>query len=221
MRPPASFRTAAWAARVHVPEGAHSLRPSRGGSGYACGSSKRAALGRCETGTPAVGHVGLGRSQALPIGRDLEPLRVDGHEILIDADRTGFEQQLLDHHLGHRVLALAEMVVPDAALGIRDVQRRPEVVRERCPHPVVAVDGDRVLDAEAARPRNDVVDVALETELGRVNADHRETGVRVFRGPGPPVWERAQPVDAGIGPEVDEDDSAAEGLGRERLRVEP
>ena len=57
---------------------------------------------------------------------------------------AGFEQELLDDHLGHRVLALAEVVVPDAPCRVREVDRRPVVVREGAPDGVVAIDRDRV-----------------------------------------------------------------------------
>src|SRR3954464_11582735 len=40
-------------------------------------------------------------------------------------------------------------------------------------------------------------------------------------GPATPVRQRAQPVDAGVGPELDQDDAAAQQLGGQRLRVEP
>ena len=101
---------------------------------------------------------------------------LDHDEVLVDIGHARIHQQLLDHHLDRGVLALAEVVVADPALGIGDVRRRPEVVVERLPDAVVAVDGDRIVDAEAARPRDDVVDVPLEAELGRVHADDREPG---------------------------------------------
>ena len=44
---------------------------------------------------------------------------------------------------------------------------------------------------------------------------------RVLRGPRADVRQRPQPVDAGVGPEVDEDDASAESLRRQRLGVEP
>ena len=69
--------------------------------------------------------------------------------------------------------------------AVGDVERRPEVVVEGAPDAVVAVDRDRVLDAEVARLRDDVVEVPLEAELGRVDADDGQPGVRVLRGPGP------------------------------------
>ena len=69
-------------------------------------------------------------------------------QVLVDVRRAGVEQQLLDDHLGHRVLALAEVVVADPALGVGDVDAPARSGCEGAPDPVVAVDRDRVLDAE-------------------------------------------------------------------------
>ncbi len=109
----------------------------------------------------------------------------------------------------------------DPPLDIRDVHGRPEVIRECAPDRVVVVERDRVLDAEGTRLRDDVVEVPLEAEFGRVDAHDRQAGVRVFRGPGPNIGEGAEPVDAGVGPEVDEDDPSAKPIRRQRLGVEP
>ena len=57
----------------------------------------------------------------------------------------------------------------------------------------------------------------LEGELGRVDADDRQPGGAVLAVPGLEVGQRAQAVDAGVGPEVDEDRAAA-AQGGERLR---
>ena len=89
-------------------------------------------------------------------------------------------QQLLDDHLSHRVLALAEMVVPDPALGIGEVDRRPEVVLERAPHAVVVVDRDRLVTPACATCGGDVVEVPLEAELRRMHADDGQAGGRVL-----------------------------------------
>ena len=169
----------------------------------------------------AVAGVRLGRLQRLPVGGHLESPRLDRHQLLVDVVRAGVEQQLLDDHLGHRVLPFPEVVEADPPLAIGDVHGRPEVVVEGAPDPVVAVDRDRVLDAEGARMGDDVVDVMLEAELGRVDTDHRQPGVRVLRGPCTDIWRRSQPVDARVGPDVDEDDASAQSLRRQRLGVEP
>jgi hypothetical protein len=55
-----------------------------------------------------------------------------------------------------------EVVVPNPPLRVRDVDRRPEVISKGAPHAVVAVDRDRVIDAERARLLDDVVDGSLE-----------------------------------------------------------
>ena len=125
-------------------------------------------VGRREAAAPAIPEVRLGRSERPPVGGDLEALRVHRDEFRIEALDARLEEQLLDDHLGHGVLALAEVVVADPSLGVGDVQGRPVVVGERLPDAVVAVDRDRVVDLELPRPRDDVVDVPLEPELGRV-----------------------------------------------------
>src|SRR5205823_10781243 len=67
----------------------------------------------------------------------------------------------------------------------------------------------------------DVRDHMLERELRRVDADDLEA-VLVVRGvPRIQVRQRAEAVDARVGPEVDEDNLAAELLRRQRLRVDP
>ena len=61
--------------------------------------------------------------------------------------------------------------------------------------------GDRPLD---------VAGVVLERELRRVDADDDEPVVAVLLVPGLEIGQRAQAVDAGVGPEVDQHDLAAQ-----------
>src|SRR4029077_1074215 len=70
------------------------------------------------------------------------------------------------------------------------------------------------------RPAN-VLLVVLEPELRSVDADHDEPAIGIGLVPRADVAERPQPVDAGVGPEVDEDDLPAQVVGPERRRVEP
>jgi hypothetical protein len=113
------------------------------------------------------------------------------------------------------------VVVADAALRVGDVDRRPEVVGERTPDAVVAVDGDRVVDTEDRGLLDDVVNRALESELGRVNADDGQSQPAVLGVPGADIGQRAQPVDAGVGPKVDQHDAAAQALRCQWIRIEP
>src|SRR4029453_17862092 len=66
----------------------------------------------------------------------------------------------------------------------------------------------------------DVVDVSFEGELGCVHADDHEL-LHVFLCPCGDVWKSAQPVDAGIRPEVNEDDFPDETFRHQRWRIDP
>ena len=147
IRPPGSLRAAAWRATVQVPASAQALRGRRARRGVCVGLVEARDLGLREAGALAIAGVRLRRLQGPPVGGHLEPHGVDIDEVLIDA-RAGVHQQLLDHHLDGGVLALAEVVVTDPAVDVGDVHGRPEVVRERAPDGVVAVEHDRVLDAK-------------------------------------------------------------------------
>jgi hypothetical protein len=117
---------------------------------------------------------------------------------------------LLDHHFRSLVLAFAEVVVPDPALRNGEVQGRPVVVGEGAPHRVVVVESDRVIDPHVLHRAADVAEFVLEPEFGGVNPDHDQPVARVSAGPGAYVGKLAQPVDAGVGPEVDQDDLPAQ-----------
>ncbi len=132
-----------------------------------------------------------------------------------------FAEQLLDDLLGLLVLAFAKVVIPDPSLRVGDIDRGPVCVVERAPHRVVVVDRDRIVDPHLLRRAADVLDLVLDGELGRVHADHDEPSILVSRVPRAEVWERAQPVDAGEGPEVDQNHFAAKAGRRQRLGVEP
>ena len=89
------------------------------------------------------------------------------------------------------------------------------------PYPVVAVDRDGILDTKHLERRANVFDVLLEPELGRVHADHYEPLILVLLGPCTNVRFCTLPVDAGVSPEVDDDDLPAQGFRRQWLRIEP
>ena len=143
------------------------------------------------------------------------PSPFDRDEVALDAE------QLLDRALRLLVAALAEVVVADDALRVDEVERRPVVVVERVPDVVVVVDRDRVVDPSLRRRLPHPVDLVLERELRRVDADDDQPVVSVGLRPRPDVRLRAQPVDARQRPEVHEHDVAAQLGGAERLGVEP
>ena len=135
---------------------------------------------RGEAGSAPIAQVCLGRSQIAPIRRHLGAFGLDGHERRIEVFLARFAKQLLNNHLRHGVLALAEVVVADPSLLIGDVERRPEVVGEGAPYGVVAIERNRVIHPHLPGGRDHVVDVALEAELGRMNPDHAQALILVF-----------------------------------------
>ena len=134
---------------------------------------------------------------------------------------AGLAQQVLDHPLAVVVVALAEVVVPDPALRVCEVDGRPVPVGEGAPDPVVAVEGDRVLDPHGLRGLADVFGLALERKLRRVDADDDQASIAVLLRPGANVGQRAEPVDAGVRPEIDENDPPTQLRRSERRGIQP
>ena len=79
------------------------------------------------------------------------------------------------------------------------------MVREGVPDRIPVVDGDRILNGHGHKRLTDVVEVALERELGRVHADDDEPEIPILLGPGAYVRQRPKPVDARVRAEVDDD----------------
>jgi hypothetical protein len=107
-------------------------------------------------------------------------------------------------------------VVPDPPLGVGEVRGRPVPIGESGPDRVVGVECDRVLDPQRRYGLANVVGILLERELRRVDANDDEPVVPVLLGPRAKVAERAEPVDAGVRPEVDEHDLPAQVIHSER-----
>ncbi len=144
-------------------------------------------------------------------------LRLSRHEHL--AVRLG--QQALDRLLGLIVMALARMQVPDAPLGVDQVVGRPIVVVKGAPQLAVVVDGDRIGDAEIPDGLFDIGLVALKGEFRGVDADDNQALIAIGLVPGLHIGQRAQTVDARIGPEIDQHDLATQALWREWPRIDP
>jgi len=112
-------------------------------------------------------------------------------------------------------------MVADPPLGVDEVEGRPVPVAKGIPDHVVVVDHDRIIDPKVRDGSADVVLVAFDVELGRVDAEYHQPVALVLLSPGTHVGKLAEPVDAGVGPEVDQDDSAAQTGRCERRRVQP
>ena len=175
----------------------------------------RGTAWRREVLAAVVAEVRLRRAQVVPVGLGLHALPSDGDELALDAE------QPLDDALRSLVAPFAEVVVADGAIRVDEVERRPVVVVEGAPDRVVVVGRDGVVDRSVLRRLAHAVELVLERELRRVDADDDQPVGPVRLRPRPDVRLRAQPVDAGQRPEVHEHDVAAQLGGTERLGVEP
>src|SRR5207342_1850216 len=125
------------------------------------------AARRCEVRASSEADVGFagrslsGRSRARTPGLFLR------HTVTRIAPSLG--EQFADSRLRLTGPAFTEMVVTDAAVGVGEVVSGPILVLEGSPDRVVAVDGDRVGDAEVADRLADVGGIAFEGEFRRVH----------------------------------------------------
>ena len=134
---------------------------------------------------------------------------------------TGLLQQLPYLELGLGVGALSEVGVADVAVLVYEVFGRPVPVFEGVPGPEVVVLEDRVLKAELFDGVDHVLPDLLELELRSVYPQDDETLICVLCVPLLDVGQGADAVDAGVGPEVDENDLSPLALEGEGLRVYP
>src|SRR5262249_15378109 len=168
---------------------------------------------RCEAlGSPQADVI-LPGAEILPVGRLLGALPVDGRRSGIDGGLPGFGEELPEYLLGCLVAILTEHLVSQAAVRIEDVEGRPVLVPESPPDPEIVVDSHRPRDADLLHLLTHVVQVVLEDELGRMGADDQKFRAAVALGPGSQIRNGAPPVDAGVGPEIDQHDLAAQRLG--------
>ena len=123
-------------------------------------------------------------------------------------------------HLHRVALALAQH--DDAGVPVQEIEARPSPVAPRTPGPVAVVLADGIADPELADGMLHIRAQVLEGELRRVDADELQAGRRVLLVPALQVGQRAQDVDAGVGPEVHDADLAPQCRGVERRRgVQP
>ncbi len=116
----------------------------------------------------------------MPVGRGFDALRFDRRGAFGHPHCSGIVEEMSNDSLGAFVSTFTELMVPNAPLGVRDVERGPVLVPERVPNGVVVVDRDRVLDAHLPRGSTHALDVVLDVELRSVHADHDEA-VRAVR----------------------------------------
>src|SRR5262245_27517700 len=101
------------------------------------------------------------------------------------------------------VAVLAGVAEHHAARAIDQVDAGPVAVLPGPPRLVAVVDRDWIVDREASQCGAHRVDVALEGELGRMDADDHEPLGGIARVPADQIRQCAYAVDASVGEEVD------------------
>ena len=104
---------------------------------------------------------------------------------------------------------------------IDEVMGRPVLIVECVPDGVVAVERNGIRDGKLLHGLLHIGQLLLKVELRRVDADDHQAAVLVLLRPGADVGNGAQAVDAGVGPEVDEDDLSSELLRGQGRGVDP
>src|SRR5579863_2691011 len=106
-------------------------------------------------------------------------------------------------------------------IGVDEIQGWPVLVVESAPYPVATVDRDRVTDIHLLCRLANVADVLLDVEFRGVHADHHQSAILVPLRPRSNVRQRAPPIYAGIGPELDQYDFSAQTRRGQWWRIEP
>src|SRR5262249_24825013 len=112
-------------------------------------------------------------------------------------------------------------MMPNTPLRVDEIQRRPILVIEGAPYEMFIVDSDRVTYPHLFHSQANVIYVFFKRELRRMNANQYQSLISIFFGPGADIWKCAQPVDASVGPEINENDLSAQSRRCEGRRIEP
>ena len=134
---------------------------------------EQCAVRRDEPLASAVTEIRLGRAQVVPIG-----LRLDAAPSTGTSSRSTPSSRWMPRSRFF-VASFAELLVADDPLRVDEVQRRPVVIGERAPDRVVVVDRDRIVDRSRLDRVAYAIDVMLEGELRRVDADHDQPVVSI------------------------------------------
>src|ERR1700733_1002045 len=130
-------------------------------------------------------------------------------------------QKLLQDGFAPLIFTLAELPTPDVPLSVDQVQSWPVLIIERLPDAVVAVDRYGVVDLHGPSLSLHAWHIVLEAEFRGMDADDHQSALPVLRLPGPQVRQGATPIDAREGPEIDQNDLAAQILRIQGLGIQP
>ena len=130
-------------------------------------------------------------------------------------------QQFLDDLLTFSIAAFAEVAVTKIAILVEQVFRRPVPVGKGFPDFAVTVDHDGIGKAKLADAALYVRFILREGELRGVDSDYRQTLIAIALVPGLHVRKCTDAVDAGVVPEVHEDDPSPQLAKTEWCGIQP
>src|SRR5437868_2942924 len=119
-------------------------------------------------------------------------------------------QQVPDRHLDFARVILTKACQNDPSFLVQKVKPRPGVVAPVVPGPIIVVLGYRKGNALLTNISLHIRTFVLEAELRRVDADDLETMRAILGLPAFQIDHGSAAVDAGVSPEVDQHDLAAQ-----------
>src|ERR1700733_415873 len=168
-----------------------------------------------------IAEVGFGRANVAHVGGSLHSLPMNADSVRRHRLCICLFQQLLDPSLGLVIVALAEVLVSHFALGVDEVVRRPVFIVKGIPDRLIAIECNGIGDAKLLHCLLYIRHLSFKVELRRMDSDHHQTAVLVLVRPRADIRDGAKAIDAGIGPEVYENDLPSELLCRQGRRIDP
>src|ERR1700681_221095 len=101
------------------------IEPERSRGSVVAGLAHERTAGRCEALRLVAAEIIFLRSEIVPVRRNFGAARVDLDGIVAHAGIAGLPQQLLNDGFRALVLAFAELVMTDLAVGIDDIHGGP------------------------------------------------------------------------------------------------
>jgi hypothetical protein len=90
-----------------------------------------------------IADIGFGRLLVSAWGR-LDSVIGYVNWVLIQAGGSVCLEKILDDTFGLAIVALSEVVIPNASIPVDEIICRPVFIVERIPNPMIAVDGNRI-----------------------------------------------------------------------------
>src|SRR5215472_7134273 len=158
-----------------------------------------------------VAGVSFGRSH-IPNGRCLNTIRRRDNRSAAKTSRAVLIQQRADGAFGNIVVAFTEVVIADPPPGVDQVVRRPVLIVKCLPDQMIAVEWNGKANPQLSHRVRDICLLLFESKLRGMHAENNQTSAGVLVCPTLYVRQLAKAVNAGVRPEIGQDDLAAQAL---------